>query len=255
MTDKILSRVLALALLALAWQGFAQWYATPLLFPTFTDTLRAFRDAILSDDQLLSYARETLFTLSAGFLVGIAGAVVLVLFALSFPFAEAIVETLTGLFAPLPAVSIFPLAILWFGVNLKTVVFLTGFAVLFPLTVSSHQGIRTVSPTLVNVGRNLGLRGPALFFRILLPAALPSVVSGLRNGITNGFRALIAVELVMGAATGSGGLGWFLMIQKQNLEIPAVFAGILAILLLSALFEGLFQVLESLTVRRWGMLR
>ena len=107
----------------------------------------------------------------------------------------------------------------------------------------------------MNVGRNLGFRGPSLLFRVLVPASLPSILSGLRNGVTNGFRALIAVELVMGAATGSGGLGWFIMMQKQNLEIPTVFAGILSILLLASLFEILFSVVEWLTIRRWGMLR
>jgi NitT/TauT family transport system permease protein len=254
--DKLWKRLLALGLLALAWQGFALWYDSPLLFPTFTDTARAFRTALTSEDQLLTYARETLFNLSVGFACGVAASTILVCIALSFgSFGEIVLETLTGLFAPLPAVSIFPLAILWFGVGMKTVVFLTGFAVLFPLTVSAYQGIRTVSPTLVNVGRNLGLRGPSLMFRVLVPGALPSILSGLRNGVTNGFRALIAVELVMGAATGSGGLGWFIMMQKQNLEIPTVFAGILSILLLASLFEILFSVLEWLTIRRWGMLR
>lgn len=255
MTEKLWKRALALAILALIWELFALWYNSPLLFPTFSETIRALRDAVFSDDELLTYARETLFTLLLGFGAGIIGAVILGVIALSSGFGEAVVETATGLFAPLPAVSIFPLAILWFGVNIKTVVFLTGFAVLFPLTVASHQGIRSVSPTLVNVGRNLGLRGPSLFFRILLPAALPSVFTGLRNGVTNGFRALIAVELVMGAATGSGGLGWFIMMQKQNLEIPAVFAGIISILILAALFELFFQGLEAITIRRWGMLR
>ncbi|MGZ3653663.1 MAG: ABC transporter permease, partial [Bdellovibrionota bacterium] len=195
--DRIWKRILALALLALLWQGFAIWYDSPLLFPTFSDTIRAFQRALFSDDQILGYARETLMNLSLGFAAGVMASVVLVSLALSFPFGEIILETLTGLFAPLPAVSIFPLAILWFGVGVKTVVFLTGFAVLFPLTVSSFQGIRSVSPTLLNVGRNLGLRGPPLLFRILIPAALPAILSGLRNGITNGFRALIAVELVM----------------------------------------------------------
>lgn len=254
--DKLWKRLLALGLLALAWQGFALWYDSPLLFPSFTDTARAFRNALTSEDQLLTYARDTLFSLGVGFACGVVASTILVCIALTFgTFGEVVLDTLTTLFAPLPAVSIFPLAILWFGGGVKTVVFLTGFAVLFPLTASVYRGIRTVSPTLVNVGRNLGLSGVSLLFRVLIPGALPSILSGLRNGVTNGFRALIAVELVMGAATGSGGLGRFLMIQKQNLEIPTVFAGILAILLLASLFEILFSVMELLTVRRWGVLR
>ena len=66
--------------------------------------------------------------------------------------------------------------------------------------------------------------------RILIPGALPSIMTGLRNGLSNAFRALIALEMVIGAAVGTGGLGWFVMAQKQNLEIPSVFAGIVAII-------------------------
>ena len=66
--------------------------------------------------------------------------------------------------------------------------------------------------------------------------------------------SLWSLRLVMGAATGSGGLGWFVMINKQNLEIPTVFAGIIGIMLVGSLFELLFKALERLTVGRWGML-
>lgn len=247
-------KLLVLVCLAALWQTASLWLESPLLLPTFTDTFQAFFHALRSDSGFLRYAMETLYTLGLGFFWGILGSALLLSLALSFSFGEAILETLTGLFAPLPAVSIFPLAIMWFGVSLKSVVFLTGFAVLFPLTVASFQGFRTVSPTLRNVGRNLGLTGLSFLFRILVPAALPAIVTGLRNGVTNGFRALIAVELVMGAATGSGGLGWFVMINKQNLEIPTVFAGIVMIMITAAMFEILFRVLEAYTVRRWGML-
>jgi NitT/TauT family transport system permease protein len=80
-------------------------------------------------------------------------------------------------------------------------------------------------------------------------------MTGLRNGLSNAFRALVALEMVMGAASGTGGIGWFVMSQKQNLEIPSVFAGIIVIMAIGLAFEGLFALIERRTVRRWGMLR
>ncbi|MBP6138912.1 MAG: ABC transporter permease, partial [Brachymonas sp.] len=61
-------------------------------------------------------------------------------------------------------------------------------------------------------------------------------------------------EMVIGAATGSGGLGWAVMAAKQNLEIPQVYAAILAIMIVGLAFEGVFRLIEAKTVRKWGML-
>jgi NitT/TauT family transport system permease protein len=111
-----------------------------------------------------------------------------------------------------------------------------------------------VSNTLRMVGRNYGLGGFAYVRRILIPAAFPSILSGLKIGWAFAWRTLIAAELVFGTSSGSGGLGWFIYENKNVLDIPAVFAGLFTVIFIGLLVENLiFRTIEMRTVRRWGM--
>ena len=104
------------------------------------------------------------------------------------------------------------------------------------------------------VGKNYGLGGFAYVAQILIPAAFPSILTGLKIGWAFAWRTLIAAELVFGVSSGSGGLGWFIYENKNQLEIPSVLAGLLTVILISLAMENLvFRSIEACTVRRWGM--
>jgi len=104
------------------------------------------------------------------------------------------------------------------------------------------------------VGRNYGLRGLRYVLAILIPAAFPSILTGLKVGWAFAWRTLIAAELIFGVSSGAGGLGWFIFENKNQLEIPNVFAGLLTVILIGLAVENLvFRTLEFRTVRRWGM--
>jgi NitT/TauT family transport system permease protein len=91
---------------------------------------------------------------------------------------------------------------------------------------------------------------------ILVPAALPSILSGLKVGWAFAWRTLIAAELVFGASSGQGGLGWFVFQNRNELYTDRVFAGLAMVVLIGLAVEGLvFATLERLTVRRWGLQR
>lgn len=253
--NAVFRRMLVILVVALAWEFGARYADSPLLFPTLLDTLAALKDSLNAPyDSLWGYIGESLKSLSLGFVLGTVVASLLTIFAVNTRIGEDFLSTITSAFAPLPAVAIFPLSLMWFGISQESVVFITTWATIFPVAVAMFQGFRGVSQTLRFVGRNFGLKGLSLTARVLIPAALPSIMTGLRSGVSNSFRALVALEMVIGAATGAGGLGWFVMSQKQNLEIPAVWAGILCIMVIGLLFEGLFILFERYTIRRWGML-
>ncbi len=92
--------------------------------------------------------------------------------------------------------------------------------------------------------------------QILVPAALPAILSGLKIGWAFAWRTLIAAELVFGASSGQGGLGWYIFQNRNELYTDKVFAGLVLVILIGLLVEGLgFQTLERLTVRRWGVQR
>ena len=104
------------------------------------------------------------------------------------------------------------------------------------------------------VGRNYGLSGVGYVTRILVPAAFPSILSGLKVGWAFAWRTLIAAELVFGTTSGSGGLGWYIYENKNMLDIPAVFAGLFTVIIIGLLVESLiFRTIEQRTIRKWGM--
>src|SRR5690606_13354885 len=95
---------------------------------------------------------------------------------------------------------------------------------------------------------------PSFILKILIPAAFPSILTGLKIGWAFAWRTLIAAELVFGVSSGSGGLGWFIFENKNMLDIPKVFAGLLTVIIIGLVVENLvFRTIERLTIQRWGV--
>jgi len=242
-----------LVLLALCWEIYARWLDNPLLFPTFSATLEAFFDGF-AHGALLGRAWTSIRILLIGYSAGIAAAAVLTVIAISSRIGTDLLETLTAMFNPLPAIALLPLALIWFGLGAGSIVFVLIHSVLWAVALNTHSGFLAVSNTLRMVGRNYGLRGLAYVGRILIPAAFPSILTGFKIGWAFAWRTLIAAELVFGVSSGSGGLGWFIYENKNQLEIPSVFAGLLTVIVIGLLVENvIFRTVEIRTVRRWGM--
>ena len=127
---------------------------------------------------------------------------------------------------------------------------------LWALALNTYAGFLGVSETQRMAGRNYGLRGLRFVLFILVPAALPSILAGLKIGWAFAWRTLIAAELVFGASSGKGGLGWYIFQNRNELYTDKVFAGLAAVILIGLLVENLvFATLERVTVKRWGMQR
>ena len=140
------------------------------------------------------------------------------------------------------------------------IVFTLLHSVVWPVALNTHTGFLGVSDTQRMVGRNYGLRGIEYVAKILIPAAFPSILTGLRIGWAYSWRTLIAAELVFGGSiidtegTASGGLGWFIFANQMDLQIPHVFAGLFSVILVGVLVENVvFRKIEERTVARWGM--
>jgi NitT/TauT family transport system permease protein len=137
-----------------------------------------------------------------------------------------LLETLTAMFNPLPAIALLPLALLWFGLGKGSLVFVLVHSVLWPLALNTYAGFQRVPETLRMAGRNYGLGGLRMVLQILVPAALPAILSGLKIGWAFAWRTLIAAELVFGATSGKGGLGWYIFQNRNELFTDKVFAGL-----------------------------
>ena len=244
--------VIVVALLVV-WEGATRWAASPLLFPTAGSVLAAFGRAVASGE-LPGYALQSLRVLLTGMAMGSGLALVLATVAATTRPGADVLETLTAMFNPLPAIALMPLALLWFGLGLKSLVFVIVHSVLWPMSLSAYTGFSTVPPTLRRVGENFGLSGWRLVVGILLPAAFPYLLSGLKIGWAFAWRTIIAAEMVFGVAGSQGGLGWFIYQNRFEMNTDLVFAGLLTVILIGLLVENLlFKWLERRTVLRWGM--
>jgi NitT/TauT family transport system permease protein len=242
-----------LVALAVLWEAYARWLDNPLLLPAFSATMAAFFDAVASG-QLPDRAWTSVKVLLAGYAAGILCAATLTVIAISTRIGTDLLELLTSMFNPLPAIALLPLALIWFGLGYGSIVFVIIHSVLWSVALNTHSGFLSVSTTLRMVGRNYGLSGLRYVGRILIPAAFPSILTGLKIGWAFAWRTLIAAELVFGVSSGSGGLGWFIYENKNQLEIPSVFAGLLTVIVIGLLVENvIFRTVEARTVRRWGM--
>lgn len=149
-----------------------------------------------------------------------------------------------------------PLALLWFGLGQGSLVFVLVHSVLWPLALNTLTGFQAVPETLRMAGRNYGLTGLRYVALILMPAAMPSILAGLKIGWAFAWRMLIAAELVFGASAGSGGLGWYIFQNRNELNTDRVFAGLIVVVLIGLLVETVvFRAVEVRTVARWGMTR
>src|SRR5262249_43381737 len=151
---------------------------------------------------------------------------------------------LTAMFNPLPAIALLPLALLWFGLGIPSLVFVIIHSVLWAVALNTHTGFMSVSDTLRMAGQNYGLRGIPYVIKILIPAAFPSILAGLKIGWAFAWRTLIAAELVFGVSSRSGGLGWFIFENRNQLETANVFAGLFTVILIGLLVESVvFRVI------------
>ena len=248
-----LRKTLLLIVLALIWEAYARQLNNPLLVPTFSDTVLALRDGLASGD-LQARAWYSIKVLVGGYAAGLALAALLTMLAITSRVGTDMLETFTSMFNPLPSIALLPLALIWFGLGKGALTFVIIHSVLWAVALNTHSGFLSVSNTLRMVGRNYGLTGLSYVARILVPAAFPSILTGLKIGWAFAWRTLIAAEMVFGVASGQGGLGWFIYENKNLLEIANVFAGLFSVILIGLLVENVvFRIIEQRTVRRWGM--
>ncbi|MCM2453131.1 ABC transporter permease [Agrobacterium vitis] len=248
-----LRKTLLIVVLALIWQVYASFLDNPLLFPTLSDTWVTLTDRF-ADGTLPARIWTTLQVLFMGYTVGTVLAALLTVLAINTRIGTDFLETMTAMFNPLPAISLLPLALIWFGLGASSLVFVLVHSVLWAVALNTHSGFLGVSRTLRMVGANYGLTGISYVLRILVPAAFPSILTGLKSGWAFAWRTLIAAELVFGVSSGQGGLGWFIFENRNLLDIPAVFAGLLTVIIIGLIVENLvFQTIERPPIQKWGM--
>ena len=250
-----LRKSVIVALVLALWEIAARIQQNDLMLPGVFQTLQAFSED-LRNGELPEKIVNSLSTLLKGYLAGSALALIASALAVTTQFGRDLLSTLTAMLNPLPAIALLPLALLWFGLGNASLIFVLIHSVMWTIALNTWSGFSSVPETLRMAGRNYGLRGPRYVITILIPASLPAILSGLKIGWAFAWRTLIAAELVFGASSSEGGLGWYIFQNRNELFTDRVFAGLLTVIAIGLLVEGIvFASLEKITIKRWGMQR
>lgn len=229
-----------------AWAGiFPQ-----RLFPPLEQVAVSFYQLTISGI-LPHHTIETIFRLLSGFaLAAVFGTIIGVLMGRSRR-AEDILLPLVSIGAPIPGLAYAPLFLLWFGLGNFSSVLLVGFVSAFPIIFNSWTGVKAVKEIWVRSAQSMGADDKRLFRYVILPGALPYILTGLRLGLAQAWRILVAVEML---AAVPWGLGWLIFGARKFLNTDAMLAGIAVIAIIGILLEKyVFQKIENYTVVRWGM--
>jgi NitT/TauT family transport system permease protein len=223
----------------------------PRLFPSLETVAAAFW-RLTAAGILPHHALDTLVRLGAGFaLAAIAGVAMGIAMGRSRR-AEDVLLPLVSIGAPIPGLAYAPLFLLWFGLGDRAVILLVAFVAAFPIIFNTWTGVKAVKDIWVRAAQAMGADNPRLFRLVILPGALPYILTGLRLGLAQAWRILVGVEML---AAVPWGLGWMIFGAREFLNTDVMLAGVAVIAIIGLALEKLvFQRLENFTVVRWGMM-
>ncbi|GAB5898523.1 ABC transporter permease [Mycolicibacterium mageritense] len=211
-----------------------------VFLPPFSEVVEAWF-ALAADGQLWEHVSASLSRALAGLLVAIAVSIPLgVAIAWYRPVAE-FLNPLLELFRNTAALALLPVFVLILGIGETSKVALVIYASSFPILLNTISGVRTVDPLLVKSARSLGLSPIRLFQKVILPAAVPTIFTGLRMAAASSILVLIAAEMVGAKA----GLGYLITASQLNFQIPNMYAGIVTIALVGVAFNGVLVAIEG----------
>lgn len=243
---RVIKPLIAFAVFLTAWEFAPQAGLVDRVFlPPFSTVAQAFAD-LLTGGEMWTHVEASLSRSLSGFAIALAVAVPLgIAIAWYKPVAD-LLNPILELFRNTAALALLPVFVLILGIGETSKVALVVYASTFPILLNTITGVRTVDPLLVKSAASLGLGPLRLFQKVILPAAIPSIFTGLRMAAASSILVLLAAEMVGARA----GLGYLITAAQQNFQIPDMYAGILAISLLGLSFNGLLVALER-RFSRW----
>ncbi len=221
----------------------------PYLFPTPKGVVEALYAGFVDHSFWIAIA-VSMRRVVIGYAISVLLGMILGLGVASNKFLE---ETMGGLLVSLqslPSICWWPLALLWFGLNQNAILFVVIMGSLLSVTIAMEDGRKQMPKIYGMAGRNLGARGFPLFWHVLLPASLPYIVSGLKQGWAFAWRSLITAEMLYLSL----GLGQLLMMGRDLNDMSQVIAVMILIIAIGYVVDGLvFKTIERRLQHRWGL--
>ena len=222
------------AVVAIYWYMALRPGTNPALVPAPPSIVKALREEIASGDLLVNTI-ASLKRVVIGFCIGASLALVLGALAGWFRYAGYVLNPIIDALRPIPALAYIPLVIVWVGIGEPSRIIIIVLAVFKPCVVNARAGMKEVAQIYVDAARTLGASRWRVFTTVALPSAVPYFIAGLRTGVSTGFLALVAAELIAAPS----GLGFMIQNAGQYFRTDVTIVGIIVIGLLGALLDQL----------------
>jgi len=221
----------------------------PYIFPSPIDVLKTL--VVLIKDNTLGIAIvASLRRIVVGYALSVAIGVTLGLTIAKFKYLEENLSPLILGLQTLPSICWLPFAILWYGLTERSIIFVIAIGSTFAVAISVKYAIKNVNPLYIRAAKTMGAKGSKIYTQVILPAALPDIVSGLKQGWSFAWRALMAGEML----SSTKGLGQVLMVGRDLADISQVMAVMIVIIILGLLVDKLvFERLEKSMRHKWGL--
>jgi ABC-type nitrate/sulfonate/bicarbonate transport system permease component len=239
--------------LAVAWEITVRLNVFPrVLMPSLVDIgSTALRMAL--DGSLFHHVASSVLRLLVGFVIGAVAGVGLGMVMGQSQKAERFFLPLLSALMPIPSLAWIPLFILWFGLGDTATIAVIIFSVVLPVAFNTWTGVKSANPVWVRAAESMGCHGRKLFFQVVLPGSLSMIFTGLRIGLSQGWRALVAGEML---SSPEWGMGFAIFDSRQFLATDVMLVMVMCIGLTGFLIVTvLFGFIEKRTVVRWGMLQ
>jgi ABC-type nitrate/sulfonate/bicarbonate transport system permease component len=206
-----------------------------------------------SDGKLLDDLLGTFHRLIKSVLIGAAVGTVLGTCVGYFRIWERVFVVPLNFLLAIPGTALFPLSMIWFGLTEAAIVNILIYEVALTVTVTTWVGAKAVDISLIRAGRALGANGISILWRVMIPAAMPAIISGYRLAFSRAWRIVIIAEMLVSV---SAGLGYRLFWAREFFQFDLVYAGLVVVGLSGLLIERVFlRTMEIYTVQRWGTVR
>jgi ABC-type nitrate/sulfonate/bicarbonate transport system permease component len=237
--------------LVLIWELAAHLHAPLRFYIPPMHQIMASLVQVIASGEIARHMLTTLMRFLTGYLIAAVIAVSLGLILGYFPFGHRLLETLIEFLRPMPSVAIIPVAILLLGIGDGMIVAVTVYASVWPILINTIDGVKHIEPVLVQTGRIFGLGPWRLLRRVILPAASPYIVTGLRISLAIALILVTTAEMIAGGK----GVGFFILDAERSLRNSQMYAGIIVVSLLGYFLNRLFLLLEARMMRwRKGMI-
>jgi NitT/TauT family transport system permease protein len=241
-TAKVVEKVLpalSVMIFLLAWELLVRWRGIAPIFLPAPTSIAAFLWRMIADGTMEYHLGVTLLRIFAGFLAAAVTGIGLGLLMGMSRIVSRVADIWIAALYPLPKISLIPLLIIWLGTGEAYRIVISAITAFFPIVISTFAGVRQADRGLIKAAEDLGANTRQLQFKVVIPAAMPSILSGLQLGMGVTIILIVAAEMIGGSS--QSGMGYLLISSGQVMETEKVFASLVMLAVMGAAIMKLQQ--------------